>query len=525
MGVSSPDALNCEQLDDLDDNHRIDINVTLESKLTPKEVCSNKGTQKLQHAENASNKAFLSENQKCSNGDIDLESNHDLHSIANQFSLVSRVLPFTVKDVIKSGEPHCEDINMAREDQLATDLDVEGDILTLVNGVHQYEGKPLANESNSDDQDGQLKSELPNIYQMETTVPTVSIVSQQAAIALKESSSKELAKLALQEPAEDTNEMSPVLQDIPLVFQEVHSIAITATKSSELTENKENVFSIGGTHCISSIESVVKREVTEITETRLIGSSSSCSGKPSATSLSSVNTHIMVKTHPDGGWGWVVCLGAFLVQFIVLGMQNTAGIVYTELVKELKSPRGATGDILRYNMDTTYSWRNQPVFRPGFLFLFVCSFLLYLQLHISDQPIVLKKLTLMDISQGSFLRRYHRSQGSKTCSGLNFQTLISLLQNFHDQSPLHKLIINAYVNFITQRHVNNDSFCNKLFFPFFHFFFNFQHISMGRLPRYWHYVLSGSTHHLPVRTTWLQNRHHLWRDHMYIRAAIIINGY
>ena len=50
-----------------------------------------------------------------------------------------------------------------------------------------------------------------------------------------------------------------------------------------------------------------------------------------------------VKTHPDGGWGWVVCLSAFLVQFIALGMLNTAGIVYTELVKEFQSPRGATG--------------------------------------------------------------------------------------------------------------------------------------------------------------------------------------
>ena len=388
MGVSSLDASNCEQLDDPDDNHRIDINATLESKLTPKEVCSNKGTQKLQHVEVASNKAFLSENQKCSNGDIDLESNHGLHSIANQLSLVSRVLPFAVKDVIKSGEPHCEDINMAREDQQATGI--EGDILTLVNGVHQYEGKPLANGSNSDDQEGQLNSESPNIYQMETTAPTVSIVSQQAAIAMKESSSKEQAKLALQEPAEDTNDMSPVLQDIPLVFQEVHSIAITGTKSSESTENKEHVCSIRGTHCNSSIESVVKREVTEITETRLIDGSSSCSRKPSATSLSSVNTHIMVKTHPDGGWGWVVCLGAFLVQFIVLGMQNTAGIVYTELVKELKSPRGATGDIFRCDMDTTYSWRNQPVFRFLSFRLFVCLFLLYLQLHINDQPIALK---------------------------------------------------------------------------------------------------------------------------------------
>ena len=429
MGVSSLDASNCEQLDDPDDNHRIDINATLESKLTPKEVCSNKGTQKLQHVEDASNKSFLSENQKCSNGDIDLASNNGLHSIANQLSLVSRVLPFAVKDVIKTGEPHCEDINMAREDQQATDI--EGDILTLVNEVHQYEGKPLANGSNSDDQEGQLNSESPNIYQMETTVPTVLIVSQQAAIARKESSSKEQAKLALQEPPEDTNEMSPVLQDIPLVFQEVHSIAITGTKSSDSTENKEHVCSIRGTHCISSIESVVQREVTEITETRLIDSS--CSGKPSATSLSSVNTHIMVKTHPDGGWGWVVCLGAFLVQFIVLGMQNTAGIVYTELVKELKSPRGATGDIFRYDMDTTYCWRNQPVFQFLSFCLFVCLFFLYLQLHINDQSIVLKKLTLMDISQGSFFQRYHRSQGSKSCSGPNFQAFISFLQNFHDQ--------------------------------------------------------------------------------------------
>lgn len=401
--VSSP---NGAQLEDQDDNHEIDVNVTQESKLTRKEICSNNGTQELQHVEDASNKVVLSENLKCSNGDIDLESNYSLHSIANQFSLVSGVLPFTVKDVIEKGEPHCENINMVREDQQVADIVC--DILRLVNGEYQYGDKPLANGSNSGDQERRLKSELPNIYQMETTVPTLLIVSQDAANAMKESSSKEQAILALQGPAEDTNEMSPVLQDIPLVFQEAHSIAITGRKSSESTEKKENVCSIRGTHCITSMESVIKREVTEIIETRLIDSRSSSSGKPSASSLSSVNTHIMVKTHPDGGWGWVVCLGAFLVQFIALGMQNTAGIVYTELVKELKSPRGATGDILRYNMNTTYSWRNQPVW----LFLFVCFFLLYLQLHVRDQPIADVNETFLMAVFFISVHRCHRCQGS-----------------------------------------------------------------------------------------------------------------
>ena len=56
-----------------------------------------------------------------------------------------------------------------------------------------------------------------------------------------------------------------------------------------------------------------------------------------------IQLHVEVKTHPDGGWGWVICLGAFFVQFIALGMQNSAGIVYTALVDEFKSQRGATG--------------------------------------------------------------------------------------------------------------------------------------------------------------------------------------
>lgn len=65
-------------------------------------------------------------------------------------------------------------------------------------------------------------------------------------------------------------------------------------------------------------------------------------GNP-ATNEGQVGIRVEVKTHPDGGWGWVVCFAAFFIQFLVLGMQNCFGIVYTALVDTLKTDRGATG--------------------------------------------------------------------------------------------------------------------------------------------------------------------------------------
>lgn len=49
------------------------------------------------------------------------------------------------------------------------------------------------------------------------------------------------------------------------------------------------------------------------------------------------------QSYPDGGWGWVACAGAFFMQFLMLGVQNAAGIIYTALVDEFNSPRGITG--------------------------------------------------------------------------------------------------------------------------------------------------------------------------------------
>jgi hypothetical protein len=37
---------------------------------------------------------------------------------------------------------------------------------------------------------------------------------------------------------------------------------------------------------------------------------------------------------PDGGWGWVVCAAAFLIQFIVLGTMNNFGILYVKLYED-----------------------------------------------------------------------------------------------------------------------------------------------------------------------------------------------
>lgn len=37
---------------------------------------------------------------------------------------------------------------------------------------------------------------------------------------------------------------------------------------------------------------------------------------------------------PEGGWGWIVCCGTFLVNFIVFGIHNSFGVVYEYLVNE-----------------------------------------------------------------------------------------------------------------------------------------------------------------------------------------------
>lgn len=46
---------------------------------------------------------------------------------------------------------------------------------------------------------------------------------------------------------------------------------------------------------------------------------------------------------PDGGYGWIVCIAAALVQFIILGIHNNFGILYTYLMEDLKANPADTG--------------------------------------------------------------------------------------------------------------------------------------------------------------------------------------
>ena len=62
------------------------------------------------------------------------------------------------------------------------------------------------------------------------------------------------------------------------------------------------------------------------------------------------------KPPPDGGWGWVVCLGAWIVNFLTVGQQNAAGVVYSALLNEYSTKRGETGKVA-YTFNRTKSVR------------------------------------------------------------------------------------------------------------------------------------------------------------------------
>ena len=50
-------------------------------------------------------------------------------------------------------------------------------------------------------------------------------------------------------------------------------------------------------------------------------------------------------TSPDGGWGWMVCLGSFITNFIVFGIHNSFGVIYSTLVEQLGISSAETGQL------------------------------------------------------------------------------------------------------------------------------------------------------------------------------------
>ena len=48
---------------------------------------------------------------------------------------------------------------------------------------------------------------------------------------------------------------------------------------------------------------------------------------------------VMIKEEaecPDGGYGWVICLAAAVIQFVIFGIHNNFGVLYTHLMRDLK---------------------------------------------------------------------------------------------------------------------------------------------------------------------------------------------
>ena len=47
---------------------------------------------------------------------------------------------------------------------------------------------------------------------------------------------------------------------------------------------------------------------------------------------------------PDGGYGWIICIAAAIIQFIILGIHNNFGILYTYFMKDLDADPADTGE-------------------------------------------------------------------------------------------------------------------------------------------------------------------------------------
>ena len=64
-----------------------------------------------------------------------------------------------------------------------------------------------------------------------------------------------------------------------------------------------------------------------------------------------VTTVRVEKQCPDGGYGWVICLVAAVIQFIILGISNNYSILYTYLMKDLNTGPSETGNVYRLILD------------------------------------------------------------------------------------------------------------------------------------------------------------------------------
>ena len=59
----------------------------------------------------------------------------------------------------------------------------------------------------------------------------------------------------------------------------------------------------------------------------------------SISSISSSQHHIPI---PDGGWGWVIVFGSFMISLLTDGFSYTSGVFYEKFLKEYKESEAVT---------------------------------------------------------------------------------------------------------------------------------------------------------------------------------------
>lgn len=334
-------------VNEVSSNIKVKVNPQqIATSLNHKESCFNQYECGLQLDEEVSNNEteYKSKSTLDENYEIVPENKHREVSILNELSGIGQDLSLTEnaegtqeKNDQEKNYPLQQDPSSIESFKMAVTYqessEIVYDTLRLINEAIQLEDESTeGNATCSVNQETEFMLEVTNVGQMDTEN------APQSTTFAKKDSLPKLQRANSEQGTENGSRKSiPVLYETPLVFPEISNITISISSGS--SEKKEKMRCTRTTPHESIGEQTITRDTTDVID--------SLGRKPPDNNLAHADTHqhfdIEVRTHPDGGWGWVVCLGAFLVQFIVLGMQNTAGIVYTELVKVLKSQRGATG--------------------------------------------------------------------------------------------------------------------------------------------------------------------------------------
>ena len=76
--------------------------------------------------------------------------------------------------------------------------------------------------------------------------------------------------------------------------------------------------------------------------------SGACAFEETQPAIPEVTSSSKEDSPTDGGWGWVVCAGVFVVNFLTVGQHNSAGVVYVAVMDEYSTPRGETGNPFEY---------------------------------------------------------------------------------------------------------------------------------------------------------------------------------